>query len=126
VPSADEVAYGASGRIAERSAAVPTVATRGDGSQLSVPAGTAQAEVEARGRAEATAAAQLANEGHLVRVWSTTSKTGDPSVIGLYRAESLRELVDLLRRLPLYEWMRVQVTPLQTHPNDPAIAGTAA
>ena len=27
----------------------------------------------------------------------------------------------LLRALPLYEWMRVTVTPLEPHPNDPAI-----
>ena len=26
----------------------------------------------------------------------------------------------LLRALPLYEWMRVSVTPLDPHPNDPA------
>ncbi len=94
--------------------------------ELSVPAHTPQAEVQARGRAEATAAAQLAEEGHLVRVWSTTSKTGGSTVIGLYRAESLSELEDLLWGLPLYEWMRVEVTPLQMHPNDPAIAGTMA
>jgi muconolactone D-isomerase len=93
--------------------------------ELSVPASTPQAEVQARGRAETTVAAQLAEEGHLARVWSTASKTSGPTVIGLYRAESLSELEDLLRRLPLYDWMRVQVTPLQTHPNDPLVAGTA-
>ena len=27
----------------------------------------------------------------------------------------------LLRALPLYEWMRVTVTPLEPHPNDPAV-----
>jgi muconolactone delta-isomerase len=30
------------------------------------------------------------------------------------------ELDCLLRALPLYEWMRVSVTPLAPHPNDPA------
>jgi muconolactone D-isomerase len=93
--------------------------------EVIVPAGTPQAEIDERERAESAAAMQLGNEGHLVRVWRTTfSKTGGPSAIGLYRAESLSELEDLLRRLPLYEWMRVQVTPLQTHPNDPLIDGT--
>ena len=90
--------------------------------ELSVPAGTAQAEIKARERAEADAATRLANEGHLVRVWSSTSNTGDPSTIGLYRAENPGELEALLRSLPLYEWMRVEVTPLQTHPNDPLMA----
>jgi muconolactone D-isomerase len=94
--------------------------------ELIVPAGTAQAEINERERAESAAATQLANEGHLLRVWSTTfSKTGGPSVISLYRAETPSELEDLLRRLPLYEWMRVRITPLQAHPNDPPTAGSA-
>jgi muconolactone delta-isomerase len=38
----------------------------------------------------------------------------------LYRAESEGELDGLLRALPLYEWMRITVTPLEPHPNDPA------
>jgi muconolactone D-isomerase len=92
--------------------------------ELSVPPGTPQAEVEVRGHAETIVAAQLAKEGHLARVRSTASNTGGPTVIGLYRAESRSELEDVLRRLPLYDWMRVQVTPLQTHPNDPLVGGT--
>jgi hypothetical protein len=40
--------------------------------------------------------------------------------IGLYRAQSEHELDGLLRALPLYDWMRVTVTPLEPHPNDPA------
>jgi muconolactone D-isomerase len=93
--------------------------------EVVVPAGTAHAEINERERAESSAAAQLANEGHLVRVWSTAfSKTGGPSTIGLYRAESAGELEDLIRRLPLYEWMRVGITPLQPHPNDPLAVET--
>jgi muconolactone D-isomerase len=40
--------------------------------------------------------------------------------VGLYRADSGAQLDDLLRALPLYDWMRVTVTPLEPHPNDPA------
>jgi hypothetical protein len=39
----------------------------------------------------------------------------------LYRAESEADMDGLLRALPLYEWMRVTVTPLEPHPNDPAV-----
>jgi muconolactone D-isomerase len=93
--------------------------------ELVVPAGTPQSEIDERERGESAATTQLANEGHLLRVWSTTfSKTGGPTVIGLYRAESPSELEDLLRRLPLYEWMRVGITALGTHPNDPLTAGS--
>jgi muconolactone D-isomerase len=92
--------------------------------ELSVPAGTPQAEVQARQRGEAEATAQFAEEGHLARVWSATSKVGGPVAIGLYSAGSPSELEDVLRRLPLYDWMCIEVTPLQAHPNDPLIAGT--
>jgi muconolactone delta-isomerase len=40
------------------------------------------------------------------------------------RAESRAELDALLGALPLYEWMRVSVTPLEPHPNDPAAGRT--
>jgi len=37
----------------------------------------------------------------------------------LYSADNEADIDGLLRELPLYEWMRVTVTPLQPHPNDP-------
>jgi len=42
--------------------------------------------------------------------------------IGLYRADSETELDDLLGALPLADWLRVTVTPLAAHPNDPGTA----
>ena len=42
--------------------------------------------------------------------------------IGLYRADSEAELDDLLGALPLAGWLRVAVTPLEEHANDPATA----
>jgi len=90
--------------------------------EVTVPAGTPQEEIDERQRAEAAAAAQLAQEGHLARVWTARSQPGGSSVLGLYSAESLGELEDLLRQLPLYDWMRIVVTSLEAHPNDPAIA----
>src|SRR5947199_5661885 len=41
-------------------------------------------------------------------------------VLSLYRAESETELNSLLQALPLRDWMRITVTPLAPHPNDPA------
>ena len=61
---------------------------------LEVPAGTPHEEVERRTRAESAAAAELAEDGRLVRLW----------------------------RRPLADWLRVTVTPLEAHPNDPAEA----
>jgi muconolactone D-isomerase len=47
-------------------------------------------------------------------------------VLGLYRADSEAQLDGLLRALPLHEWMHVDVTPLEPHPNDPAAAQPSA
>jgi muconolactone D-isomerase len=86
--------------------------------QVEVPAGTPHDEVERRWQAESAAAAKLAEDGHLVRLW----RIGDDgaTAIGLYRADSAAELDDLLAALPLADWLHVTLTPLAAHPNDPA------
>jgi muconolactone delta-isomerase len=88
--------------------------------EVDVPAGTPETEVEDRETAEAVAATKLADDGHLLRVWKRPLSTGETTALGLYRAESETELDDLLRALPLYDWMTVTVTGLERHPNDPA------
>ena len=88
--------------------------------EIKIPEGTPESEVKDREDAEADAAAKLVEEGHLVRVWKLPVEAGETQILGLYRADSETELDGLLRALPLYEWMRVSVTPLALHPNDPA------
>jgi muconolactone D-isomerase len=83
-----------------------------------VPDGTPEAEVAARYSAEASAAAALANEGHLLRLWRPPTAPGETKALGVYRADGERQLTGLLRALPLYDWMHVTVTPLEPHPND--------
>ena len=90
--------------------------------ELEVPPGTPRAEVEQRQRAESAAAAKLAEDGHLVRLWRRPLVGDGTAAIGLYRADSEAELDDLLGGLPLASWLRVTVTPLETHANDPATA----
>jgi muconolactone D-isomerase len=89
--------------------------------EINVPERTPAAEVKDR-QAEAAAAAKLQNEEHLVRVGKRPLPTGETSVLGLYRAGSETELEGLLSGLPLYEWMKVTITALKPHPNDPAAA----
>lgn len=84
-----------------------------------VPDGTSASEVQARFDAEASAAAALANDGVLIRLWKPPTAPGETKAIGLYRAASERHLDDLLRALPLSDWLHVAVTPLAPHPNDP-------
>ena len=90
--------------------------------EVEVPGGTSQIEVEERTRAEASAAARLADEGHLLRLWRRTAVADDATIIGLYAADSEAELDGLLRALPLADWMQVTVIPLAPHPNDPGRA----
>ena len=88
--------------------------------ELHVPAGTPQSEVADREKAESAAAAKLADKGHLVRLWRRSRVGGGATAVGLYRADSEAQLDVLLADLPLADWLRVTVTPLASHPNDPA------
>ncbi|MDP9257473.1 MAG: muconolactone Delta-isomerase family protein [Actinomycetota bacterium] len=88
--------------------------------EVEVPERTRESEVERRSRAEASAAARLVDEGHLLRVWRRSAVAEDTTVIGLYAADSEEELDGLLRALPLADWMQVTIIPLAPHPNDPA------
>ena len=90
------------------------------GFEIKIPEGATEAEVKGRQAAEAEAAAKLVEEGHLVRVWNVPVESSETQILGLYRADTETELDGLLRALPLYEWMRVSVTALAPHPNDPA------
>ena len=90
--------------------------------EVNVPDGTPEPEVSARNIAEASAAASLAESGHLLRVWKRRRTPDHGNVIGLYRSDSNAQLDSLLRGLPLYPWMQVSVIPLESHPNDPAAA----
>jgi muconolactone D-isomerase len=87
--------------------------------EVEVPAGTPDAEVEQHQRAESAAANKLAEDGHLVRLWRRPFVGDGTTAIGLYRAESQAELDGLLAALPLAGWLRITVTPLEAHPNDP-------
>ncbi|HEX6392999.1 MAG TPA: muconolactone Delta-isomerase family protein [Acidimicrobiales bacterium] len=93
--------------------------------EIDIPEGAPSGEVTEREDTEAAAAAKLADEGHLLRVWNQTAPTGEPTVLGLYRADSRLELDGLLAGLPLADWMTTKVTPLAAHPNDPEIARSA-
>jgi muconolactone delta-isomerase len=87
--------------------------------EVQVPAGTPQSEVRDREQAESAAAAKLADEGHLVRLWRRPRVGDGATAVGLYRADSEAQLDALLSDLPLADWLRVTVTPLESHPNDP-------
>ena len=88
--------------------------------EIEIPAGTPHEDVQRRQRAESAAAAKLAEDGHLVRLWRRPLVGDGSTAVGLYRADSEAELDGLLAALPLADWLSVTVTPLEAHPNDPA------
>jgi muconolactone D-isomerase len=84
-----------------------------------VPEGTSPAKVDELRLAEAVRAAELAKSGHLIRLWRPPLGPGEWRSIGLFRAADEAELRQVLDSLPLHIWMKVSVTPLNSHPNDP-------
>ena len=85
-----------------------------------VPKGTAEETVEETKSREAIRAAELAAQGHLLRLWKPPLVPGEWRTLGLWSADSEDQLADILGSLPLHVWMTVEVTPLTPHPNDPA------
>jgi muconolactone delta-isomerase len=88
---------------------------------LTVPAGAPDPEVDTTINREAQSARQLADQGHLLRLWRLPAD-GGPSLLGLWRAQDAAEMQAIVESLPLYAWMTVQTTPLTEHPSDPVLA----
>jgi len=86
---------------------------------VTVPEGTPDSQAKTRFEAETVAAAELARKGHLVRLWRLPTPPEEIAVVGIYRADSEATLDALLGELPLADWMRITVTQLGAHPNDP-------
>jgi muconolactone delta-isomerase len=84
--------------------------------ELHIPDGTPESDVTSRFAAEATAAANLAKQGHLIRLWKTPDES---RALGLFQTDHRAELGALLADLPLAVWLHITVTDLGPHPNDP-------
>jgi muconolactone D-isomerase len=93
---------------------------------LTVPEGTSASELEQRMTGEGTRVAELAAQGHALRVWKPLPDDGRSRATGLYRAADDTELQAILESLPLWPWMEVSVMALAEHPNDPALSSAPA
>jgi muconolactone D-isomerase len=87
---------------------------------ITVPDGTPASELEQRTAGEVTRVAELAAQGHALRVWKPLPDDGSSRAVGLYRAVDDAELQTILDSLPLRPWMEISVRALAEHPNDPA------
>jgi muconolactone D-isomerase len=93
---------------------------------ITVPTGTPPSELEQRMTGEGARVAELAAQGHALRVWKPLPDDGRARALGLYRASDDSELETILESLPLRPWMQISVTALAEHPNDPALMSSRA
>jgi muconolactone D-isomerase len=90
---------------------------------ITVPDGAPGSEVEQRTAGEVARVAELAAQGHVLRVWRPLPDDGRSRAVGLYRAADDAELEAILDSLPLRPWMEISTRTLAEHPNDPAPGG---
>ncbi|MFC8801161.1 muconolactone Delta-isomerase family protein [Promicromonospora sp. NPDC057138] len=83
---------------------------------LRVPDGTSPEEVAEMNAREADRARELAEAGHLIRLWTTPAPG---TFLGLWEAPEPGRLQEILRALPLADWLTVETVALSPHPSDP-------
>jgi muconolactone delta-isomerase len=88
---------------------------------LAIPNGTPSTVVADKYAREAERAGELSDNGHLRRLWTTAPQPAVSRMLGLWSADDIDDLDDILQALPLHDWMSVTSTPLFPHPNDPAL-----
>jgi muconolactone delta-isomerase len=89
--------------------------------EITAPEGTPTETVEQLKQREAARVRELAEQGHVVRLWRPPAGPGEWRALGVWRAEDATEMQAVLESLPLYDWFTLEITPLSPHPNDPAI-----
>jgi muconolactone D-isomerase len=89
-----------------------------------VPEGTPDEAVQDVRAREAVRSAELAAQGHLLRLWRPPLRAGEWRTLGLFAAADEAELEEVLASMPLRVWRTDEVTPLSPHPNDPAITAS--
>ena len=83
---------------------------------IAVPPTTTDTELSARMQRESERAAQLFEDGRLIRLWRVPGRRAN---WGLWEAEDATTLHSALQSLPMYEWASIEVHPLAEHPNEP-------
>ena len=80
---------------------------------VSIPADMPQAEKDSLRQRENARAEQLINEGVMVRIWRIVGRVANFSV---WQAPTLEALHEVLMSMPMFPYMKIDVTPLIDHP----------
>jgi len=91
-----------------------------------VPGGTPEEAVKDIRAREAAHSRELADQGHLLRLWRPPLQPGEWRTLGLFSAANDERLEEVLAAMPLRVWRTDEVTPLSPHSNDPAPSSGAA
>jgi muconolactone delta-isomerase len=90
---------------------------------VSFPPGVPERQIDEARAGEAERTRELADEGHLARLWMLPSLEADSwRALGLWRARDGAEMRAVVDSLPLSQWMTTDITPLTEHPSDPGAA----
>jgi muconolactone delta-isomerase len=84
-----------------------------------VPDGVSEEDVDDVRRREAVRSRELADRGHLLRLWRPPLGPGEWRSLGLFAADDGDRLEEVLASMPLRIWRHDDVVPLSPHPNDP-------
>jgi muconolactone D-isomerase len=80
---------------------------------VSIPANLAQAEKDDLRKRENARAEQLIAQGTMVRIWRIVGRVANFS---LWEAPTLEALHEVVMSMPMFPYMRINVTPLIDHP----------
>jgi muconolactone delta-isomerase len=89
-----------------------------------IPDGTPTQIVDDARAGEARRTRELAEQGHLIRLWLLPAWQDGSHALGLWRSQDAAHMRAILESLPMAPWLTEEITPLVPHPSDPAAAGS--
>jgi muconolactone delta-isomerase len=89
-----------------------------------IPDGTPAQVISDARDGERARTRELAEQGHLIRLWRLAAWPDGSRALGLWRGQDPAHVRAMLDSLPMAAWLTEKITPLIPHPSDPAVAGS--